>query len=379
MKNLKEEASFMNERGENIELSMEASFSIYEPPSLKERLSKVGPIKEGLFPHELVMLVFVQRWPIERIVSHSYWKYQVSGSKPKEMLSSLYQRGYIEFADINTALLVQPMPVLREELKLLNQKTGGSKKDLVERLLIAADNSTLKDKYSDCCYMLTPKGETALAEHPYVNSFMYRRYDLDVWDIWCALQRDTEGQTYRDVIWQKLLAKAQEQLNTGKYGLYRNTHLHMAEFLIDQGFDDGALRHLCEVIAFDLSPCYNGGVSLFTYKKTSIQKLKDYFFEREIQSRNPKYGETKIIKPFLSTPSIILEMVEHIKVRLNLSTEEFRAKIQKYFYQFTVPGSVFMPHECVDYVIFSITGSNNKVQDMYATVYEREVAKHLVN
>ena len=128
------------------------------PLPLSTLLKTATPSKQGLYPHEIMMLEYAPHFRTTHNNFQNFWYWQYSVTEPQAILDSLFERGFTEVGDLRSALEKLKLPEIKEELKLINQKVTGKKAELIDRLMEFGDLAALGKKYSERYYVLTPKG-----------------------------------------------------------------------------------------------------------------------------------------------------------------------------------------------------------------------------
>lgn len=75
-----------------------------EIPSLDKRLSNACPSKNGLYPHEILMLDQADTYRTDTNNFQNFWKWECSVLEPRKVLDSLIDRGFICCSNINSEL-----------------------------------------------------------------------------------------------------------------------------------------------------------------------------------------------------------------------------------------------------------------------------------
>ena len=114
------------EKKEIISKVPSVAFEQDGPPSLNSLIEKAIPSKQGLYPHEIMMLEYAPHFKITNNSFQNFWYWQYSVTEPQAILDSLFERGFIEIGDLRTALEKLKLTEIKEELKALNQKVSGN-------------------------------------------------------------------------------------------------------------------------------------------------------------------------------------------------------------------------------------------------------------
>ena len=335
------------------------------PPSLSVLMKTAIQSKQGLYPHEILMLEYAPHFKTSNNTFQNFWYWQYSVTDPQSVLDSLLERGFTKVGDLRSALEKRKLPEIKEELKQLDQKVTGRKSELIDRLIEFGNLATLNQKYSERYYELTAKGEKELKENQYV-SYLHRNKFMTVWEM---NQRIAQTHyPYRDILWRYFNEQSEFHFRNFDFGLYRNTRLNMYQFLMEENKPKTAFHMLCEVLSFDLSGLSNGDKSLFEWEKSNpelylmvYESRSEYFFP---------YQETTLIIP----PAVSASFAE-MQGTFGLDDEEYRKALLKELQQVHPPRRIFTDEECADIVIADIHNDTDTLSVIYKKAEKREKAR----
>lgn len=338
----------------NINISVEQD----GPPLLSDLIKNAIPSKQGLYPHEIIMLEYAPYFKTSNNSFQNFWYYQYSVTDPQSILDSLYNRGFIEVGDLKSALEKLKLSELKDELKLLNQKVTGKKDELIDRLLENGDVGYLNHKYKERYFALTPKGEQELKENQYV-SYLHRNRHMTVWEM---NQRIAQTHyPYRDILWGYFNEQSGKHFQNFDFGLYRNIRLNMHNFLCEEEKYRKAFRLLAEVISYDLSGLGN-----------SFKFVLDNKFDKKIRCES-SLSNFFTDEDDVTLPPGIIRYFETLKEKLNLSNDEFIDYTYKEFSEIQIFYRVFNADECANIILSEIGLEKRKIE------YSYKVAKQIVN
>jgi hypothetical protein len=355
---------------ENKEEKFDFSISLGNdaPPPLEELLKDAIPSKNGLYPHEILMLDYANTYKVSGD-NHfqGFWLYQYSVKEPQTVLKSLYDRGFITEGGLQETLNRLTLPVLKEELKSLGLKVSGKKSDLVDRLLESDAVASLEDKYSkEKLYKPTDMGKQELEDNAYVH-YIHRKNYLSIWEL-NKMLADKPGYSYRDVLWGYFNEQSIVHFKKYNFGLYRNTRLDMYEFLMEESKHKAAFSLLCEVISYDLSGLHNNEDFMFRCEKDDLETYCR-FYEMRLESSFP-YGKSGL---FLA-PAVI-QWLGDMQGILGLSDDEFKVALLNEISNVNPPRRVFTSEEIVDIVLAGISNDEETLTEIFAIAEQRERAK----
>ncbi len=335
------------------------------PPNLSTLLSTATPSKQGLYPHEIMLLEYAPSFKTSNNTFQHFWYWQYSVKEPQPILDSLCERGFIKMGDLRSAIEKLKLPEIKEELKLINQKVTGKKAELIDRLMENGDIVSLDAKYSERYYVLTPKGEQELKENQYV-SYLHRNRHMSVWEMNQRIAKT--HYPYRDILWGYFNEQTGIHFQNFDFGLYRNTILNMYRFLMEENKPRTAFHMLCEVLSFDLSGLGNGDKPLFEWENTN-PKLYLMIYESRAEHFFPYEESTLIIPPAVST------WFAEMQVILQLDDKSFRAAILEELSEVHPPHRIFTNEECADIIMADIKKDSDTLSAIYKKAEKREKAR----
>ena len=332
-------------------------FSPYVVP-LNARLKKAIPSRNGLYPHEILMLDYAHTYStdLKNQNFQGFWYYEYSVEHPDEILKSLKKRGFVQIGDIKSAIQHLTIPALKETLKAIGQKVTGKKADLVNRLLANASHEELDKKFPIRFFALTRLGQQELAENQYVP-YLHRHKYMSIWEMNDRLYRENPKHLgYRDIIWQFFNEESLKHLERGDFSLYCCTRADMFTFLLEEKKFERALFLLCEVIAYDLSGMMNNEFRN-TDARSRLRVILQYAFPYE-------KSEVKLSSHRKRQLIILQEL-------LNLSDENFYEQIQQQFLHIRLYRQIFTNPECVDIIIAELHDDTDTLNAIYLQAEKR--------
>ena len=195
----------------NIKLQIKSYLSIEDPSeitarnsTLKQYIKNGHPSKNGLYPHEILMLSYAASYYTDAINNYqAFWFYGYDVTNPTGLLLSLSQRGFIEQGDTKSAIMNSTAAEVKDILKKFNLKRTGKKEDLVERLIDRVSISDLDEFFPDKKYKLTQKGQTELAENMYVKYVHSNKNKYVYFNIWDVNKKLHDDMTFGQILKQK--------------------------------------------------------------------------------------------------------------------------------------------------------------------------------
>ena len=335
------------------------------PPPLSVLLKTATPSKQGLYPHEILMLEYAPHFKISNNSFQNFWYWQYSVTDPQSILDSLFERGFTKIGDLRSVLEKLKLSEIKEELKQFNQKVSGKKSELIDRLLEFGDIAVLNQKYSERYYALTSKGEQELRENQYV-SYLHRNRYMTVWEMNQRIAMT--HYPYRDILWGYFNEQSGMYFQNFDFGLYRNIRLNMYQFLMEENKPKTAFHMLCEVLSFDLSGLGNGEKTLFEWESSNPEL---YLMVYESMSKHFfPYKETTLIIP----PAVSGWFAE-MQIAFGLDDKDYREVLLKELQTVHPPRRIFTDEECADIVIANIHNDTYALTEIYEKAEIREKAR----
>ena len=333
---------------------------VADPIPVEKRIRGMAPGPSGLYPHEVLMLSYAERFPVRGAEFQGFWWYQYGVKDPGGLLKDLMSRGYVRVGGTAQALANAKVPELKEACKELGLKATGKKDDLIGRLSEHAVELESRGMFQERYYALTESGQQALDEEPYVpwaHANMRPEIGLTIWTIGEKVGGGGRRH-WRDYQWGELNRVGIEQASAGDFGLYRNTRLAMCEFLEEEGRTLDALRMAVEVECLDLG----GAVNSFNASSASavIDGMMPY--------------KTSSLK---SAPGVIRK-IKKLAKDAGMSDADLNEFVAAHAGELMTgaPIKVFTPEEVSRIVRLEIDGESGKLSRLYGSAKKRYLESH---
>lgn len=163
--------------------------------TFEQRKKTCIPSASGLYVAEILLLYYCSKgkYPNPPHGYPGFWWFEYGIRNVGNALSSLENRGYIQFKPIKDSIDQLTMPKLKELLLSFNQSTSGKKADLVHRVADTVPEDRIIAAGVERRYELTEKGLHELDENayvPYMHSSKMKTfetndpdYEFNVWSI----------------------------------------------------------------------------------------------------------------------------------------------------------------------------------------------------
>lgn len=332
------------------------------PQPLNELLETAIPSRQGLYPHEILMLEYAPHFKTSDNSFQNFWYWQYSVTDPQSVLNSLFERGFINVGNLRSAIEHLKLPEIKDNLRQINQKVSGKKAELVERLLEFGDHSSLSQKYPERYYVLTASGEQELKENQYV-AYLHRQRYMSVWEMNRRIAQT--HYSYRDILWGYFNEQSGIHFSDYDFGLYRCTRLDMYQFLMEENKTKTAFALLCEVVLYDLNGLDNGEKILFEWETSQPKHYLD-IWESKLKRFFPYKKEAWNIAPGVSA------WLSEMQTLFGLDDTDYRMKLLDEFSQIPLPHRFFTNEECADIVIADFHDDMVALTAIYQEAENRE-------
>lgn len=332
-----------------------------EIPSLHDLVATATPSKQGLYPHEILMLKYASTYKTSGNTFQSFWLYEYGVNNPQAVLDSLLDRGFITIGGIRDTLQRQTVATLKIALSKIGAKTTGKKENLIERILELEDAATLEFQFPDKYFVPTEKGAQEISDNEYVL-YLHRRHYMSVWEMNKLLHaHGAQHLPYRDILWGEFNRQSLEHISNLDFGLYRNTRLSMYDFLMEENRYKNAFSCLCEVLYSDFSGLGNSE-RLFFSDDTEAHRFS---LGLKLESCFPY--EESFVK---IAPGIKKHLID-LQDKLGLDNDALKNAVRAEFEKCSLPYHIFTVGECVEIVMGELNNQTEQVERIYQTAETR--------
>jgi len=227
------------------------------------------PSSNGLKPPEILMLYYASTYKTSNNKFQKFWFSEYGIRNPNEVLTALFNGGFIRIATIEESLSTLKLAELKDICFKLNLKTKGKKDDLINSICQYSDRTVLNTLVTDRTYALTDLGKEELSTNQYVP-FLHKSQNIYGVDIWWANKKIYEypNMSFRDILWGELNRQsldAMKEIAEINYYSYILNRISMCNFCIEMDKNYlTAFKLLCEAIYYD--------VNANTYGRWAYQK-----------------------------------------------------------------------------------------------------------
>lgn len=310
------------------------------------RIKKAIASKQGLFPHEILVLDYAHTFYTSGNAFQGFWWYRYGVRDVQAVLSSLVKRGFLQIGNLRAALEKQTSAAITEVLKARNIKATGKKADLIQRALDEIPESELNQIFPKRTFVPTDVGRAEINEAAYIIYIHHHSVeDLDIWSL-NQLVHIPPLMPYRDKIWGYLNQRSIKHFSDSNFGLYRNCRHNMAQFLREEKKTKDALAMLAEVVFYDLS----GASNSFDPQFLEIYASGFFPYENSIAT---------------TAPGIISAIIDCQK-ELGYSDDELKSALMERMGKLSAPLQLFTIEECAQIVFFERDQKKDALAQLYA-------------
>lgn len=327
--------------------------------ALRDRLTKLIPTKNGLYPHEILLLHYATGYTFGQKKYQNFWYYRYLIPNVQSALHSLLERGFLTIGSFEDQIEKSSANNLKALLKTKGLRVSGKKNELVSRVIENFDPSEVNIDKSRMYYALTELGKSELTENQYVL-FVHRHseYSMDRLNkMVVKMKRD-----YKECVIEELQEHANEALKDP--ARYKGTFWlkQYAIFCNEEKRHEEGFAYLC---------CY-------------VQKMMNSSNRDAVDSLRIAWilkSASKMYFPYErgTAGCITLEIVdlfEQYKNASELDDAMFEKALLSQFEQFSIVGDYFKPDQLARIVMLELKDdvpSLEKLYDEIAASLKREL------
>ncbi|MBR6570899.1 MAG: SAP domain-containing protein [Clostridia bacterium] len=170
--------------GDNVPLmAATPKFMSSDSAELLENLRFAIPTRNGLYPHELLMLKesIYYRYPLEKKRIPDKWRYEFGIGDVRKNFDKLIRDGFLQVGDIKNSLEHLSVSELKRMLAERELPIHGNKSELVSIVLMHIPHYELEKAATEKWLKLTELGQRELNENEYV--FYYKKCRVSLWTL----------------------------------------------------------------------------------------------------------------------------------------------------------------------------------------------------
>lgn len=168
-------------------------------PLFEENLKSAVKSKNGLYPHEILVLSYASSCLVGEKLPQSFWLYRYGISDTLKILDSLEKRLFIKESPYMSSLKNLKSADLKDILKRNNLKMAGNKASLIKRITENIDTENLNNMFENKFYELTDLGNTELEENAGIIYVHKNDIGIDIWEM-AKLQASYPTKNFSEII-----------------------------------------------------------------------------------------------------------------------------------------------------------------------------------
>lgn len=348
---LKRKNTSSDERRLSLQVEVTSRFidnSTCKIPTLESRMKKCYTSKNGLYPHEILMISYSSGYKTTNNKFPRFWEYSYSVTEPQKILDSLLKRGFIRIGSVHKVLEKTKVADLKSLIIRKGGKPTGKKCDLISQVKKLYSDDELNAGFPNRYYEPTELGEAELQENEYVTYFHYNDY-FSSWDMNVLLHKySSTNMNFKEIYWKELNRLPQN----------RNIKYAMYQFMSDEEKYNDSLHYLIEVVSYDLS------ISRIVPLNTNNAKRTNFDDTMSNLSAGEYNGEVNVYQG-------ILEDIKIIKEKLALSDSDFIKRIYNEFRIVNNKDNLFTSEERANIVLSGIGLEERNLKDSYRIAEQR--------
>jgi hypothetical protein len=322
---------------------------------IKNNVKSAIPTKEGLYPHEVLILACAPGHYIYEKDTKWIWfehRYGCGRKEVQSILNSLMEKKFLHVGGMYDTLNRETVKMLKITCQAFDIKKTGKKEEIIQEMLRRIPDKELQKRFPNQIYALTATGEKIVKKNeyiPYINGGHVRE-DLTIWSLNKLVNMHLH-KPWRVVIWEYLEKCKEKHLEGYKFISYKWCCYSMAHFLRESKEYERELVMLAEIAYFKLSglfhiPFYQNDFirSFFPYKESSARldwnELIDGIF----------YCRDKLDFTDHELEQFLLEQTSEIK---------------------GLPFYLFTKEECVEIIFYERDRDFNKLKEIYIIAEKR--------
>ena len=311
----------------------------------EERIKSAIPSKNGLYPHEILVLDYADSFCTQDNRYQQFWWTRYGVKDVNKVLRDLLSKGFISIASVDVTLRKMTIADLKAILAKYGLSTRGKKEELIQRVIDEISSEKLKELFPNRFYIRTDRGEAELREEEYVP-YIHRHsiQNLDIWSL-NRLVNDSPDDAYKDVIWQYLNQQSIEFFKAKKYGSFRGCRCSMAEILGEEGRTVEELEMLAEIAFYDLSGAKDN------YNPEILHFIALHFFPYEHSSVRIASG--------------IVGRIFRCQEKMGLTDIALKEILVNCMRELFTPIQIFSVDECADIVFYEHAGDMEALKSLY--------------
>lgn len=335
---------------------MDNYYNINGPTPVEERIKNAYMSKNGLYPHEIILIKTVARFVYGRTINNNHWWYTYGIRDVQAIIDSLFERGFICLGGLAETINMRTVSDMKTLLKENGLTVGGKKADLISRILKNIPQNKIEKAFPERYYKLTDLGKKEIEDNDYLFEVLSNYYGIDIWEANRILFQG-DSKSFYELMFKQFENKMKKYADSEDYENLINTLKWRIQLSNYHNKFDNILSDLAKVIYLEI----NGAQRT---QKEYVKYSLSYIFPYASKSCYLKLNEnTK--KWLINLKSIVGVTNEDIKNSIIVSNEELSLKLE-----------IFTKQECGEIAILEINKENESLEKLYNEVEERLYTEH---
>lgn len=205
----------------------------------KRKAENSFPSKNGLKPHEILMLFYGDGRRVGEYPQQKFWLYKYGVENTEKLIKDLEQKGFLRKSSKRESIESLKTTELKSILNSNSLKVSGKKEELIERVQSSITDEQLEKCEIPIFYKCTDVGNEEIKNGQYIMyAHTHNNWPLpDVWKLNALMQKFPPSQ-WRTCIWSEYNRELNNAIGKiarcGNYGSYCAVKYEMHKFLIEE-------------------------------------------------------------------------------------------------------------------------------------------------
>lgn len=315
-----------------------------------ERISNAYKSKNGLYPHEIIVLSCADKYSEENEIFPKFWQDCYGINNVKNILKNLYERGFLEYAGVDETLKHQKISQIKAFLKSQGLKVSGTKSVLLERVFDNFSEEELEHYFTTKYYKLSKLGKEELDSNKTLIDINAKPlFGVDIWEA-NQLLHNNPGKTIEDIIFEKYNKELEEALSKKDYGLYVRNAYRTISFCINNNNIEEALKITAYLSYFKLNLA---DICMTCTTEEKIERIQNGFWNSDSLSQQ-----------------VVIQLTTIMEL-LHLDNDSIIKKISKLISDVDLEFELFNKKECALIALYKMQRKEKEIEKIYREARER--------
>lgn len=330
---------------------MNNSYDLNSPIPIERRIENAYKSKNGLYPHEILLISYAPRYIYGEEIQTDYWWYSFGIDNVSSVLDSLLQRKFLSLGDLNQTVNKRTVPELKTFLKANGLTVGGKKADLINRIFANIPINNIEDAFPERYYCQTELGKKELEENDYLFEVKKNNYGISVWDANRILFRGSPKSFYELMLdrFERKLLELSDSDDFKKITEYLKWKVQLSNY---HGKYDNVISDVSKIAFLEINGASRTQSEYFKYSIKNIFPYNSNISFLKLQQDTKNW--------FINLKSILGISNEDIKHNIISANESANLKLE-----------IFTKEECAKIVILEMEGEIDEIKKIYSSVEKR--------